>query len=55
MIAQDGVSSVIPGARSASQARANAEAGSVSLEGSLFDGVRDIYDRYFREAIHPRW
>ncbi|KII26528.1 aldo/keto reductase, partial [Arthrobacter sp. AK-YN10] len=55
VIAQDGVSSVIPGARSASQARANAEAGSVSLEGSLFDGVRDIYDRYFREAIHPRW
>ncbi|WP_426004349.1 aldo/keto reductase [Paenarthrobacter sp. NyZ202] len=56
VIAQDGVTSVIPGARSAAQARANAEAGGLEDVGTgLAAGVRDIYDRYFREAIHPRW
>ncbi|WP_026545124.1 aldo/keto reductase [Arthrobacter sp. 35/47] len=56
IIAQNGVSTVIPGARSAAQARANAEAGGHSEVGnSMSAGVRDIYDRYFREAVHPRW
>ena len=56
IIAQDGVSTVIPGARSAVQAAANAEAGGMQSVGAdLSDGVRDIYDRYFREAVHPRW
>jgi len=51
-----GVSSVIPGARSVAQARANAAAGSVGFLGEAFeDGVNDIYDRYFREAVHGRW
>jgi aryl-alcohol dehydrogenase-like predicted oxidoreductase len=52
----DGVSSVIPGARSVAQAQANAVAGSaepLSLE--FNQGVQDIYDRLLREAIHPRW
>ena len=54
--AQDGVSTVIPGARSVEQARANAEAASVRDIDATFDvGVREIYDRYFRAAIHPRW
>ncbi|WP_207345914.1 aldo/keto reductase [Arthrobacter sp. E3] len=52
----EGVSTVIPGARSASQAQANAAAGSLPELGSNFtDGVRSIYDAYFRAAIHPRW
>lgn len=52
----DGVSSVIPGARSVEQARANAEAGSVqTLDQGFTDAVTALYDRYFREAIHPRW
>lgn len=56
VIAQDGVTSVIPGARSAAQARANAEAGGLEDVGTgLAASVRDIYDRYFRAAIHPRW
>ncbi|MDR6989792.1 aryl-alcohol dehydrogenase-like predicted oxidoreductase [Paenarthrobacter nitroguajacolicus] len=56
IIAQDGVTTVIPGARSASQAAANAAAGELRAVGAgLADGVRDIYDLYFREAIHPRW
>jgi len=56
VIARDGVSTVIPGARSSVQAHANAEAGAMQDVGAgLTAGVRDIYDRYFREAIHPRW
>jgi aryl-alcohol dehydrogenase-like predicted oxidoreductase len=53
--AQDGVSTVIPGARSVEQARANASAADVSIGKEFDDGVRWIYDHYFREAIHPRW
>ncbi|WP_152191789.1 aldo/keto reductase [Georgenia satyanarayanai] len=53
--AQDGVSSVIPGARNPEQARANAAAGSLELPAELDDAVRSIYDRDLREAIHPRW
>jgi aryl-alcohol dehydrogenase-like predicted oxidoreductase len=53
---QPGVSTVIPGARNAEQARANAEAGSADVLGPLFaSGVRDIYDGYLREKIHDRW
>ena len=53
--AQDGVSTVIPGARNVEQARANAAAAAVSIGKEFDDGVRWIYDHYFREAIHPRW
>ena len=53
---QHGISTVIPGARSVQQAKANAAAGSAEPLGDAFEaGVRDIYDRYFREAVHPRW
>lgn len=52
----DGVSSVIPGARSAAQAAANAEAGGIPPLGPEFtERVSALYDRYFRAAIHPRW
>jgi aryl-alcohol dehydrogenase-like predicted oxidoreductase len=52
----DGVSSVIPGARSVEQARANAQAGSVGpLTPGFNDGVQKIYDRRLRKQIHPRW
>lgn len=54
-----GVTSVIPGARSAEQAQANAAAVDL-LEGGLdldaFDAlVRDVYDRRLRAEIHPQW
>ncbi len=53
---QDGVSTVIPGARSVEQARKNAAAGSVGDLGAAFDGaVVALYDRRLRAAIHPRW
>lgn len=52
----DGVSSVIPGARSTAQATANAAAGSVPSLGTDFNnGVRGIYDELLRESIHPCW
>jgi aryl-alcohol dehydrogenase-like predicted oxidoreductase len=53
---QPGVSTVIPGARSAGQARANAEAAALGpLPPELLDGVRDIYDRWIRASVHDRW
>ena len=52
----DGISSVIPGARSVQQALGNAAAGSVApLSLGLNEGVQDIYDRMLREQIHRRW
>ncbi|MFJ6028230.1 aldo/keto reductase [Pseudarthrobacter sp. NPDC092424] len=53
--ARDGVTTVIPGARNVKQAQANAAAASVALGEEFDDGVRWIYDHYFRDAIHPRW
>ena len=51
-----GVSTVIPGARNAQQATANAAAGSVAtLPESLTVGIRAIYDEYFRGALAARW
>lgn len=51
-----GVSSVIPGARSVEQARSNAAAGSVpQLSEAFTASVRELYDRRFRAAVHPRW
>jgi aryl-alcohol dehydrogenase-like predicted oxidoreductase len=52
----DGVTSVIPGARSVEQARANASAGEARKLSPVFTaGVTDLYDRYFRAAVHERW
>lgn len=57
--AQDGVTSVIPGARNVEQAEANAAAGALLDEGfdvAAFDRVvRDVYDRDLRASIHPLW
>ncbi|MET0448624.1 MAG: aldo/keto reductase, partial [Aeromicrobium sp.] len=55
IVAQDGVTAAIPGARSVTQARSNATAAQVSLPGSFDTGVHEIYDRLLREAVHPRW
>ncbi len=52
----DGVSAVIPGARSVAQAQANAQAGVAEpLDLAFNEGVQDIYDRLLRDQIHPRW
>ena len=56
VVQQSGVTTVIPGARSADQVRANAAAGSIeTLPAAFLDGVAAIYDRQLRESIHPRW
>jgi aryl-alcohol dehydrogenase-like predicted oxidoreductase len=56
VVQQPGVTTVIPGARNAEQARANAAAGqAAALPAEVLDGVTRIYDQYFREAVHDRW
>ena len=51
-----GVTTVIPGARNVAQAQGNASAGSVAALGDdVTSSITDIYDRYFRAAVHPRW
>ena len=53
---QPGVSTVIPGARNAEQARANAGAGELEpLSQEVLDGVRRIYDERIRALVHDRW
>jgi aryl-alcohol dehydrogenase-like predicted oxidoreductase len=53
---QPGVTAVIPGARTAVQAKANAAAGELPPLGDDFmAGVRDLYDRELRPQIHDRW
>ncbi|WP_295779046.1 aldo/keto reductase [uncultured Microbacterium sp.] len=59
IVAQPGVTAVIPGARTPSQAAANAAAAS-SLDApeayAAFDAaVHDVYDRRLRHAIHAQW
>ncbi|MDM4762089.1 aldo/keto reductase [Galbitalea sp. SE-J8] len=56
LVQLEGLTSAIPGARTPEQARANATAASVGpLPGSFTLGVRDIYDRLLRAAVHGRW
>ena len=52
----DGITTVIPGARSVAQAQANASAGSVQkLDEEFTAEITQRYDTYFRAAIHERW
>ena len=55
LAAQDGVSTIIPEARNAQQARSNAAAGSLKISEGFNKSVRDLYDAKLREQIHPRW
>jgi aryl-alcohol dehydrogenase-like predicted oxidoreductase len=56
VVQQRGVTTVIPGARNADQARANAAAGALGrLSADFMAGVHRIYDEHFRESVHPRW
>ncbi|MFC1403004.1 MULTISPECIES: aldo/keto reductase [Streptacidiphilus] len=56
IIQQPGVSSVIPGARSAAQAQANAAAAALPpLTGPTLDAIRDLYDLSIRAQVHHRW
>jgi aryl-alcohol dehydrogenase-like predicted oxidoreductase len=56
IIQQPGVTTVIPGARSVDQARANAAAAALPpLPQATLDAVRDLYDRRIRSQVHARW
>jgi aryl-alcohol dehydrogenase-like predicted oxidoreductase len=53
---QPGVTTVIPGARTVAQAKANAAAGELPTLGAAFmAGVEQLYDRELRAQIHDRW
>jgi aryl-alcohol dehydrogenase-like predicted oxidoreductase len=56
VIDQEGVSTVIPGARNVEQVVQNVSAASrPPLRQEQVDGVRDVYDRLIREHVHDRW
>ena len=56
IVDQPGVSVVIPGARNAAQARANAAAADLPpLTADLLDAVRKVYDDRVRRYVHDRW
>jgi aryl-alcohol dehydrogenase-like predicted oxidoreductase len=53
---QPGVSTVIPGARDPEQARQNAAAATLPpLSDQALGQIEDLYDKYLRAEIHPRW
>lgn len=52
----DAVSTVIPGAKSAEQAAANAAAADLPpLDDATMDAIADIYSRHARRHVHDRW
>lgn len=56
IVDQPGVSVVIPGARNAEQAHANAEAADLpALSVETHDAVRRVYDELIRPQVHDRW
>jgi aryl-alcohol dehydrogenase-like predicted oxidoreductase len=56
LIDQPGISTVIPGASSLSQAKANAAVGTMpSVPQAYSDEVHRIYDRDIRAHVHARW
>ena len=55
VVAQEGVTAAIPGARNAEQTRSNAAAGSLDLPADLDATVHELYDRWFRATVHERW
>lgn len=56
IVDQPGVTTVIPGARNATQARGNAAAADLApLDAETLDALRDVYDARIREHVHDRW
>ena len=56
VIQQPGVTTVIPGASSVEQARQNAAAADLPpLDQPTLDAIENLYDKYFRAAVHGRW
>ncbi|SDN42907.1 Predicted oxidoreductase [Streptomyces sp. cf386] len=56
IIQQPGVTTVIPGARSPEQARANAAAAALpDLSDETLAAIQDLYDRRIKEQVENRW
>jgi aryl-alcohol dehydrogenase-like predicted oxidoreductase len=56
LIDQPGVTTVIPGARNAEQARGNAAAADMKpLDADTMADVERIYEAHIREHVHDRW
>jgi len=56
IVDQPGVTTVIPGARNAEQARGNAAAADLApLTGEQQAAVQEVYDRHIRAHVHDRW
>ncbi|HEY0168663.1 MAG TPA: aldo/keto reductase [Jatrophihabitans sp.] len=56
VIDQPGVTTVIPGARTPDQARANAEVAALpELPGETIAAIGSLYDRVIRPQVHHRW
>ncbi|QLJ02039.1 aldo/keto reductase [Streptomyces sp. NEAU-sy36] len=56
IIEQEGVTTVIPGARNPEQARANAAAAALPpLSHDTLAAIRDLYDKRIREQVEHRW
>ncbi|KMS73907.1 aldo/keto reductase [Streptomyces viridochromogenes] len=56
IIQQPGVTTVIPGARSPEQARANAAAAALpELSEETLTAIRDLYDRRIKDQVESRW
>jgi aryl-alcohol dehydrogenase-like predicted oxidoreductase len=56
VVDQPGVTTVIPGARNAEQARGNAAAADIdALDETTLDALREVYDREVRAHVHDRW
>ncbi|GAA2252430.1 aldo/keto reductase [Streptomyces ruber] len=56
IIQQPGVTTVIPGARSPEQARANAAAAKLPpLSEDTLTAIRDLYDRRIKDQVEGRW
>ncbi|MEU9211897.1 aldo/keto reductase [Streptomyces sp. NPDC048415] len=56
IIQQPGVTTVIPGARSPEQARANAAAGKLpELPQKTLDAIEELYERRIKEQVEGRW
>ncbi|MFF6783023.1 aldo/keto reductase [Streptomyces sp. NPDC012510] len=56
IIQQPGVTTVIPGARTPEQARANAAAAALpELSGETLTAIRELYDRRIKKQVEGRW
>ncbi|WP_328883807.1 aldo/keto reductase [Streptomyces sp. NBC_00299] len=56
IIQQPGVTTVIPGARTPEQVRANATAAALpELSGDTLSAIRDLYDRRIQDQVEHRW